>query len=90
MSVGLRAKATDVDVRVSDVMQRYWTTFRKTGNSNDGELPKWPRFDPATRAHLEFSDAGHSRKRVCGGASATCSSSISEGRRRRNPGVPSV
>ena len=56
--IGPRAKATDVDVRVSDVMQRYWTKFAKTGNPNDGELPKWPRFDSASRAYLEFSDAG--------------------------------
>ena len=58
---GPRAKATDVDARVSDVMQGYWTNFAKTGspnNPNDGELPKWPRFDPASRAYLEFSDAG--------------------------------
>ena len=53
-----RAKANDVDVRVSDVMQRYWTNFARTGNPNDGDLPRWPRFDPASRAYVEFSDAG--------------------------------
>ena len=29
--VGPPAKATDVDMRVSEVMQRYWTNFAKTG-----------------------------------------------------------
>ena len=55
---GPRAKATDVDVRVSDAMQRYWTNFAKTGDPNGGDLPNWPRFDRASRAYLEFSDAG--------------------------------
>lgn len=56
--VGPPAKATDVDWRVSEVMQRYWTNFAKTGDPNDAGLPKWPRFDPSSRAHVQFTDAG--------------------------------
>ena len=56
--VGPPAKATDVDWRVSEVMQRYWTNFAKTGDPNGAGLPKWPRFDPSSRAHVQFTDAG--------------------------------
>ncbi len=56
--VGPPAKATDVDVLVSDVMQRYWTNFAKTGDPNDGKLPEWRRFDPSSRAYIQFTDTG--------------------------------
>lgn len=48
----------DTDALVSDVMQRYWTNFAKTGDPNGTGLPAWPRFDAPTRAYLEFTDAG--------------------------------
>ena len=40
VGIGPPAKATDVDVRVSEVMQRYWTNFARTGNPNDGDAPQ--------------------------------------------------
>jgi para-nitrobenzyl esterase len=49
---------TAVDHAVSDAMQRYWTNFAKSGNPNGPGLPKWPQFDPATRAFLAFEDVG--------------------------------
>jgi para-nitrobenzyl esterase len=48
----------DVDAKVSDVMQRYWTNFAKTGDPNAAGLPAWPRFDGETRAYVEFTDEG--------------------------------
>jgi para-nitrobenzyl esterase len=48
----------DVDAKVSDVMQRYWTNFAKTGDPNGEGLPAWPRFDAAGRAYVEFTDEG--------------------------------
>jgi len=39
-------------------MQKYWTNFAKTGDPNGGGLPRWPKFDPAKRAYIEFTDAG--------------------------------
>ena len=56
--VGPPATATEVDVRVSEVMQQYWTNFAKTGNPNGSGVPEWPRFDPAARAYIQFTDGG--------------------------------
>jgi para-nitrobenzyl esterase len=47
-----------VDHGISDAMQQYWTNFAKTGNPSGGTLPQWPKFDPASRAYIEFTDAG--------------------------------
>jgi para-nitrobenzyl esterase len=56
--VGPPAKATEVDWRLSEVMQQYWTNFAKTGDPNGAGLPKWPGFDSSSRAHVKFTDAG--------------------------------
>jgi para-nitrobenzyl esterase len=47
-----------VDQQVSAAMQNYWTNFAKTGDPNGAGMPQWPKFDPAKRAYLEFTDAG--------------------------------
>ncbi len=46
------------DQQVSAAMQNYWTNFAKTGDPNGSSLPRWPKFDAAGRAYLEFTDAG--------------------------------
>jgi para-nitrobenzyl esterase len=58
IGVGPPARATDVDFQISEVMQRYWTTFAKAGDPNDGKLPKWQPFDVVSRAYIQFTDAG--------------------------------
>jgi para-nitrobenzyl esterase len=58
VGVGPPARATDADARLSDVMQRYWTNFAKTGDPNGTGLPKWPTFDATSRAYVEFATAG--------------------------------
>jgi para-nitrobenzyl esterase len=55
---GPPAQANDVDRRISAEMQSYWTNFAKTGNPNGAGLPTWPRFDPAARAYVQFTDSG--------------------------------
>lgn len=52
------ARLNEVDARFSDVMQRYWTNFAKTGDPNGAGLPVWPRFDPVRRSYTQFTDAG--------------------------------
>jgi para-nitrobenzyl esterase len=47
-----------IDQQVSAAMQTYWTNFARTGDPNGAGRPRWPKFDPAGRAYLEFTDAG--------------------------------
>jgi para-nitrobenzyl esterase len=50
--------ANAIDKQISDTMQQYWTNFAKTGDPNGPGLPAWPKFDPASRAYIQFTDAG--------------------------------
>ncbi|MDP1860524.1 MAG: carboxylesterase family protein [Gemmatimonadaceae bacterium] len=47
-----------VDSAMSEVMQKYWTNFAKTGNPNGPGVPPWPSFDPTLRAYVAFTDEG--------------------------------
>lgn len=38
--------ATAQQIRLSDLMIRYWTNFARTGNPNDANLNRWPPFRP--------------------------------------------
>jgi para-nitrobenzyl esterase len=46
------------DQQYAPPMQAYWTDFAKTGDPNGGTLAQWPRFDPTSRAYMDFTDAG--------------------------------
>lgn len=45
------------DRELSDVIQRYWTNFAKTGDPNGNGLPVWPRFS-GTQGYMEFMPDG--------------------------------
>ena len=62
LAIGPPAKATEADARLSDVMQRYWTNFAKTGDPNGPGLPKWPTFDAKSRDYVEFATSGATAK----------------------------
>jgi para-nitrobenzyl esterase len=51
-------KYHDSDQQYAPQMQEYWTNFAKTGDPNSGKLVKWPKFDAAARAYMDFTDAG--------------------------------
>jgi para-nitrobenzyl esterase len=51
-----RPKYQDEDYVISLAMQAYWTNFAKTGDPNSQGLPRWPRYDAASRKFLEFTD----------------------------------
>ena len=56
---GLPAQgSTAVDAQISAVMQQYWTNFAKTGDPNGSSLPVWPKFNPLSRAYLQFTSGG--------------------------------
>jgi para-nitrobenzyl esterase len=47
----------EVDRKLADLMETYWTNFAKTGNPNGGTLTNWPEFD-GTQSYLEFTQEG--------------------------------
>ena len=51
-------KYNESDQQYAPQVQEYWTNFAKTGDPNGGKLVKWPKFDPAARAYMDFTDAG--------------------------------
>jgi para-nitrobenzyl esterase len=47
------------DTATSDMMQRYWTNFARTGNPNGGDLPGWPRYEGHSPSTLVIEDTTH-------------------------------
>jgi len=48
----------DTDRKLSEQIQKYWTTFARTGDPNDGVQTRWPKFDPEKRGYLDLMDTG--------------------------------
>jgi para-nitrobenzyl esterase len=49
---------TDVDRRLSGVIQGYWTTFARTGNPNGEGRAEWDAYATPRRAFMEFTADG--------------------------------
>jgi para-nitrobenzyl esterase len=47
----------EIDFKLADMMQTYWTNFAKTGDPNAGALPKWPEFG-TSQTFIRFTQDG--------------------------------
>jgi para-nitrobenzyl esterase len=51
---------TEVDFKLADLIETYWTNFARSGDPNGVGLPPWPRLDAAQR-YLDFTVDGGAR-----------------------------
>jgi para-nitrobenzyl esterase len=58
VSAILKDAATKADVEMARTTSGYWTAFIKTGNPNGAGRPEWPRYEPAKRDVLNFTNLG--------------------------------
>lgn len=58
-----------VDFKLADLIETYWTNFAKTGNPNSTSLPAWPEFNPSQN-FIRFSQEGEV-KVIAGGLRPT-------------------
>ena len=56
-SGNIAGKFGDVDFKVADLMESYWTNFAKRGNPNGEGLPNWPEYD-GSQVYIEFTQDG--------------------------------
>jgi para-nitrobenzyl esterase len=48
---------TNVDEKLSDLMETYWSNFAKTGNPNSAGIPNWPQ-QTETGTYIQFQQDG--------------------------------
>jgi len=48
----------EIDHKLSEVIQSYWTNFAKTGNPNGRNLPEWREFESREQVAMEFGKNG--------------------------------
>ena len=53
----ISGKFGDIDFKISDWIESYWTTFAKAGNPNGGSLPEWPEFG-ASQTFIRLTEDG--------------------------------
>jgi para-nitrobenzyl esterase len=47
----------EIDFKLADLIEIYWTNFAKTGDPNSSGVPKWPEFGKA-QGYIEFTQDG--------------------------------
>jgi para-nitrobenzyl esterase len=53
----IAGKFGEVDFKLADLIESYWTNFAKKGNPNAEGLPNWPEYD-GSQAFIEFTQDG--------------------------------
>jgi para-nitrobenzyl esterase len=54
----LKEKARAADLAMGRTASDYWAAFVLTGDPNGDGRPEWPRYDPAARSVLNFTNTG--------------------------------
>jgi para-nitrobenzyl esterase len=57
----LGARALPEDIKVSDLMHRYWINFASSGDPNGPGLPHWPAFDERAETAMTFDQTPSAR-----------------------------
>ena len=57
-SGNISGKFGEIDKKLAELMQSYWTNFARTGDPSGSGLPPWPEFD-GTQRYLIFNQDGH-------------------------------
>lgn len=50
----IAGKFTDVDFKLADRMETYWTNFARSGDPNGAGLPEWPRLEADSQRFMRF------------------------------------
>jgi para-nitrobenzyl esterase len=69
-SGNISGKFSEVDTKLADLIETYWTNFAKTGNPNGPGLPNWVQ-QGSTGAYIQFQQDG-SVEKATGLRSAQC------------------
>jgi hypothetical protein len=50
----IAGKFTEVDFKLADRMETYWTNFARSGDPNGAGLPEWPRLEASSQRFMRF------------------------------------
>ena len=64
-SGNIAGKFSDVDFKLAELIETYWTNFAKRGNPNGEGLPNWPEYD-GSQAFIEFTQDGKALAQTSG------------------------
>lgn len=77
----------DVDFKLADLIETYWTNFARRGNPNGEGLPNWPEYD-GSQAFIDFTQDGQVVAQTGGLRRAQCDLHREVLRQRLSQGKP--